>query len=159
MNCVYCRSTRHTIKNCPATAVGQMNRARDNYRGERNAMARLTREQVQEIRRRYARGSVTHAQLAEEFGVTRPHISSIVRRKFWPWLDETSGGRVDENRDAFVTVSEAAKMLGVSRQAVGKLIERGRMTATYSKEDTRYKLIPRFQVDARLRQCRTKRVQ
>jgi hypothetical protein len=64
------------------------NRAKDGYRGERNAMARLTREDVRRIRYMYRAGGTRQRDLAEEFGVTRPHISGILSGKFWGWLPD-----------------------------------------------------------------------
>jgi len=55
-------------------------------RGERNAQARLTAEQVREIRRRYAEGGVSHRQLARENSVTQRTISNIVRGEIWRHL-------------------------------------------------------------------------
>lgn len=45
--------------------------------------ARLTPEQVREIRRRGGRGKETSFVLAAEFGVNRSHISRIVRGETW----------------------------------------------------------------------------
>ena len=50
--------------------------------GERHGMAKLTLEQVMEIRHRYACGE-TQKQLGKEFGVIQPHISRIVRNENW----------------------------------------------------------------------------
>ena len=41
----------------------------------------LTAEDVREIRRLYALGSVRQVDLADEYGVTQPTISRIVNRK------------------------------------------------------------------------------
>lgn len=51
--------------------------------GERNGRAKLTREQVQEIRARYAVGGISQATLAREYGVIQPHISRIVLGTKW----------------------------------------------------------------------------
>lgn len=50
---------------------------------ERNGSARLTSDQVEEIRRRYAEGGITHRQLAEEYGVHAGTISKITLRTRW----------------------------------------------------------------------------
>lgn len=53
--------------------------------GEKNGMAKLTKEDVLEIRKRYKRyvkGSST-TSLAKEYGVTHTLISLIVRNKIW----------------------------------------------------------------------------
>lgn len=69
---------------------GLRNRSRSGYIGERNGMARLSRHDVQRIRRMYREGGVRQIDLAEEFGVTRPHISGIISGKFWGWLPDES---------------------------------------------------------------------
>jgi hypothetical protein len=56
-------------------------------RGTRNAAARLTDENVIDIRRRYAAGE-TQMTLASAFAVSQPLISQIVRRKVWTHLEE-----------------------------------------------------------------------
>ncbi len=47
--------------------------------GERHVFAKLTDAQAEEIRTRYAQGGVTQAALADEFRISRPKISRIVR--------------------------------------------------------------------------------
>jgi integrase len=44
---------------------------------------KLNGTQVRMIRRRYARGKVTQAELAARFGVCRQHISKVVRGVHW----------------------------------------------------------------------------
>jgi hypothetical protein len=59
----------------------KINRGRDT-RGEDVCTAKLSTEQVEEIRQRYEAGE-TQVSLAGAFGVGQPHISTIVRRKAW----------------------------------------------------------------------------
>ena len=54
-------------------------------RGEKNGTAKLTIEQILEIRKR---SNETHTSLAKEFGVTQGHISNIIHRKKWTHVDE-----------------------------------------------------------------------
>jgi hypothetical protein len=54
--------------------------------GERQHLAKLTRDSVGEIRRLYRLG-VVQVQLAERFGVSQSQISSIVRRNVWREVD------------------------------------------------------------------------
>ena len=64
--------------------------------GEESPAAKLTSEQVLEIRARHAAGGVIGATLADEYGVSRSLISLILRRKRWPHLEgEENAGRVD----------------------------------------------------------------
>jgi hypothetical protein len=52
-------------------------------RGERHGHARLTEDDVREIRRLYAAGSARQVDIAAQFGVPQTNVSSIVRRKAW----------------------------------------------------------------------------
>jgi DNA invertase Pin-like site-specific DNA recombinase len=51
--------------------------------GSRSPHARITEEQVVEMRRRYAAGDVTQHELAEEFGVNQTTISRIIHLRRW----------------------------------------------------------------------------
>lgn len=51
--------------------------------GEKSGMSKLKEEQVLEIRKRYADGGVSQAQLGAEYGVYDTLISRIVRREVW----------------------------------------------------------------------------
>jgi hypothetical protein len=58
------------------------------HAGEANPAAKLTRTQVEDIRRRYVRGRGpydpgTSKELADRYGVTRTQILDIVRGKCW----------------------------------------------------------------------------
>ena len=52
-------------------------------RGELNGRARLTREQVEEVRARYADGSISQLALSQEYRVAQTTISAIVRKQNW----------------------------------------------------------------------------
>jgi len=60
--------------------VSATNRSR---RGDLHGTAKLSSEQVSEIRARYAAGGVSQKELAAAFGVTAINISKIVRRESW----------------------------------------------------------------------------
>jgi hypothetical protein len=51
--------------------------------GEKANRSKLTREQVEQIRCRYAAGGVSQDALAAEYGVTQPSVSAIILRKTW----------------------------------------------------------------------------
>lgn len=59
------------------------------YRGEANSHAKLTWEQVSEIRRLYSTGNYSHRRLALMFGVSKYPISTIVRGMTWRLEDAT----------------------------------------------------------------------
>ncbi len=48
-----------------------------------NPSRKLTQEEVEEIRSRYKNGDVFQRELAQEYGVTRANISSIIGGKTW----------------------------------------------------------------------------
>lgn len=52
-------------------------------KGGANPMAKFTTEQVIEIRRRYAEGNISYAQLGREYGVNRSCIFKIVNKLHW----------------------------------------------------------------------------
>lgn len=54
--------------------------------GTRNGNAWLTPELVTEIRNRHARGDVSQAALARDYGICKMQISKIVRNKAWTIL-------------------------------------------------------------------------
>jgi hypothetical protein len=52
-------------------------------RGEKHPLAKLTREQAQEIRQRYAAGGITHRELGAEYGISRERAGEIARGEGW----------------------------------------------------------------------------
>ena len=62
-------------------------------KGERNGRAKVTAEQVREIRRRYAAGGTTHQALADEYGVTKTNIRFIIKRVSWAHVTDGQPGR------------------------------------------------------------------
>jgi hypothetical protein len=54
-------------------------------RGEAHPSARLTWLEVNEIRQRFAAGSVRKADLAREYGVSQGTIGSVLSGKTWTW--------------------------------------------------------------------------
>lgn len=58
-------------------------------RGERHSMVKLTEDNVRYIRR--SEGAIRGKVLAEKFGVTPSHISSIRQGRSWSWLEQEEG--------------------------------------------------------------------
>ena len=56
-------------------------------RGEHCPTAKLTAEQVRQIRQRYAAGDVLMRELADEYGLTAGGVQCIIKRRTWAWLD------------------------------------------------------------------------
>lgn len=55
----------------------------DDRHGERCPTAKLTTDQVREIREEACRGVITQRMLAEVYGVRQPQISGVIKRKAW----------------------------------------------------------------------------
>lgn len=79
----HCVNPRHLRWDSHATNMADLTTHGTQPRGERHGMARLTEVDVGQIRQRYASGGFTQQALAQEFGVSRPHISDIVRGRKW----------------------------------------------------------------------------
>jgi len=56
---------------------------RQTPRGEQHGSAKLTADDVRQIRRLYATGNYTQQELGNTFGVRQGEVSHIVRRKNW----------------------------------------------------------------------------
>ena len=114
-------------------------------RGERHGMAKLTDDQVREIRARYAGEWGGQTALAKEYGVSQGLISQIVRGDVWRHLPvgkATESGKAasgERHRNASVTDEqvreiqrlyaaggvthqELAKRYGVSRMTVSRVV-------------------------------------
>lgn len=81
------RGDRHGSRTRPGhLPVGDQHWARTHpevlRRGEQHHQRKLTWEHVRNIRMRYEQG-VSMTALARQFGVSRPTIASVVRRKTW----------------------------------------------------------------------------
>jgi predicted XRE-type DNA-binding protein len=63
--------------------------------GERNGKAKLTEEDVLEIRRLYDEEGFKQRHVAERFGITQVQVSAIVRRVAWPHVRAPQPGRIN----------------------------------------------------------------
>jgi len=70
-----------------AKQQAQNRRGRSDY-GERNSRAKLSNEQVREIRRRYTGQRGEQKALRLEFGLSPATISNILRRHTWVRVGE-----------------------------------------------------------------------
>ncbi len=82
-----CVNPAHLFLGTQADNVADMiskgrNRTGEMPRGEGHHKTTLTADQVRDIRRRYADGE-TQTDIAEEFEISQPGISQIVRRVTW----------------------------------------------------------------------------
>ena len=83
-----CVNPEHLTFGSNADNVRDRNEADRQAKGVDHGKAKLTEEQVIEIRSRYAAGGTTQQALGDEYGVTHQLISYIVRRENWSHLDE-----------------------------------------------------------------------
>lgn len=79
--CVNPRHLRWTDQS--ANELDKVAHGRD-MRGERHHNAKLTEDEVQQIRA--LDGSLTHEEIAEKFGVGSVQVHRVIRRKRWGWL-------------------------------------------------------------------------
>ncbi len=63
--------------------LADRNRHGTNIVGTRNGRAKVTEEDVIEIRQRYAAGRMSQQTLADEFGLNQTNVSDIIRRVTW----------------------------------------------------------------------------
>jgi hypothetical protein len=79
----YCRPDHLYLGSKKRNARDMVERGRcPDHRGENNGRAKLSREQISEIRRLYKEGA-RQVDLARMFGVVQPHISRLVRGEQW----------------------------------------------------------------------------
>lgn len=87
--CAHVDGTRlnNVLPNLQWVAHAENIRQRDEHGttawGERDGQAKLTREDVHNIRRRYAAGGISHAALAREHGVCTATVSHILNGRNW----------------------------------------------------------------------------
>ena len=82
-----CCNPRHLFLGTQADNMRDMDtkgrRVTPDRRGERHGRARLTDDDVRQIRAIYAAGTMSQTELGRLFKVTQVQISSIVRRESW----------------------------------------------------------------------------
>jgi hypothetical protein len=57
------------------------------FKGTNNPRAKLTEDDVREIRRTFAAGELSSPKLAAKYGVSKPVILSVVHRKTWAHVE------------------------------------------------------------------------
>ncbi len=82
-----CVNPRHLLVGTTKQNNGDSVRRDRHQRGMRHTRAKLTDQQVREIRGRWCCGAANQPQLAAKFGVAQTTISQIVRGKSWKHLD------------------------------------------------------------------------
>lgn len=91
-------------------------------KGADNGNAKLTEDQVREIRQRYAEGGVTQTALGAEYGITYPVVNKIVRGEIWTHVD---GARTERGHAQKLTADQVREIRrryaegGVSLRALG----------------------------------------
>lgn len=80
------RHTKSTRRGPLGERHGSRTKPESTPRGERHTAAKLTDEQVRELRRRWEAGGVQQKQLAAEYGVSRGVVSEILSGKLWRHL-------------------------------------------------------------------------
>ena len=78
-----CKGKRHCCNPDHLTPKTARENALDRHRDNSMTQAKLTAEQVLEIRDKYAKGGISHRKLAEEYKISQQNISRILTRKLW----------------------------------------------------------------------------
>jgi len=80
-----CVNPEHLFLGTPlVNTQDRINKGRGNDNvGERNGAARLTEEQVTQIRQTYEKGGITQKQLGSEYGIVQNTVSQIITRRKW----------------------------------------------------------------------------
>jgi hypothetical protein len=84
-----CQNAAHWFLGTAAdNAADKVSKGRQSrLQGTDHPMVKLTEQDVREIRNLYAHGLVTMYELARMYGVTRPAIGYIIRRKTWSHIE------------------------------------------------------------------------
>jgi len=78
-----CKGKKHCCNPDHLTPKTARENALDRHRDNSMTHAKLTAEQVLEIRDKYAKGGISHRKLAEEYKISQQNISRILTRKLW----------------------------------------------------------------------------
>lgn len=79
-----CVNPSHLFLGTQADNMADMVEKKRQRRGDNHPTAKLTDKEVRAIRREYATGQSTQAELAEDYQVSSGHISNIVKGKYRP---------------------------------------------------------------------------
>lgn len=85
-----CCNPNHLFLGTNADNAADMVAKGRSARGAQNPSSKLTEEKVLKIRALYAKGSQTQQEIATKFGVSQTQISSIVGRRSWKWLRQST---------------------------------------------------------------------
>lgn len=78
-----CSNPAHLEVGTPKDNSGDMVKAGRQAYGEKNGQAKLTKQQVNELRLLWETGKYTQKQLSEKYGISQPHVALIVNHKSW----------------------------------------------------------------------------
>lgn len=78
-----CVNPNHLFLGTQSDNIRDMQQKNRTVSGEKSPTAKLTSEQVIEIRKRYANGGISQKALAKEYGMGQATISLIISRKRW----------------------------------------------------------------------------
>lgn len=82
-----CTNPAHLLLGTHADNVNDRLEHGQPTKGADNSRAKLTDDQVSDIRSRYANGSWSQRRIAREFGVSQGLVSMIINRQVWSHLE------------------------------------------------------------------------
>jgi hypothetical protein len=64
-----------------------MEKGRDSFTGEKHKLSKLTESDIRTIRMKYDTNQANQYELADEFSISRGHVSDIVLHKAWKHVE------------------------------------------------------------------------
>lgn len=78
-----CCNPAHIVEGTQVQNMEDRNERGRQARKESHGRVKLTAAEVGQIRHKYKTSAVLQRELAEEFGVSRSHVSSLVSHRYW----------------------------------------------------------------------------
>ena len=108
----------------------------------RHSRAKLTAEQVREIRERYAKGGITHRELGEQYGIARRTVTDLINEKTFyvrekplePLSDAVKQKIFEDICCRGISIDAVADKYRVSVKSIAAAVEEGSLNVRISRE-------------------------